>query len=149
MKVKTSRFGELDVNEEEILVFSEGLIGFAEKKRFVLREHRPDSPFKWLQSLDDGDLAFIVIKTGDFMTDYQPTFPRSDLEALGLDSVDEAELYVTVVVPEDPGKMSANLLGPIVINTDSRKARQLIASGDKYTTCHYILDELKRVCGVS
>jgi flagellar assembly factor FliW len=149
MKVTTSRFGELDIRDDEILEFPEGMIGFSDKKRFIIHEHHPGSPFNWLQSLDDGSLAFIVVKTDAFMTDYRPTFPQADLNALGLSSVEEAQIYVIVVVPEDPQKMYANLLGPVVINSGSRVARQLIASGNKYTTCHYILDELKRGCGVS
>jgi flagellar assembly factor FliW len=144
MKIKTSRFGKLEIIGKDIITFPEGLIGFEEMKRFIVVENKPGSPFKWLQSLDNGELAFIIIDPKVFMPAYAPCFMRSDLEALQLPAPQDAVMYVTVVVPKNPRKMSANLLGPLVINPANTRAKQIVLSESQYTTCHYIVDEMSK-----
>jgi flagellar assembly factor FliW len=144
MKIKTSRFGKLDLEDKDVITFPEGLIGFEEKKLFTIVENKPGSPFKWLQSLDDGELAFIIIDPKVFMPAYAPCFLRSDLEALQLQVPQDAVMYAMVVVPKNPQKMSANLLGPVVINPGNSRAKQIVLSESKYTTCHYIVEEMAR-----
>ena len=61
LKVKTTRFGDIEVKEDDVVKLPAGLIGFPELKRYVLLDHDKDSPFKWLQSLDDGAIAFVLI----------------------------------------------------------------------------------------
>ncbi len=147
MQIKTTRFGDITVDESKIILFNEGLIGFIDNKKFTLLEHKPGSPFFWLQSVDSPDLAFIVIDPASFSAEYKPQFLKSDLEALGLRSDRDAQILVIVVVPEDPKKMYANLLGPLVINPVTRKGKQIILGQDKYSTCHYIIDEMMSTCG--
>lgn len=148
MKLMTSRFGEIEFEENEIINFPEGLIGFYDKKRFIFYDYQKENPFKWLQNVDDGELAFIIVDPDEFITDYEPKVLKSDLTSLGLGSLSEAELCVMVVVPEDPQMMYANLLGPLVVNREARLGKQVILATEKYTTCHYILEELKKSCGV-
>jgi len=147
MKIKTSRFGRIEINEKDIITFSEGLIGFELMKRFTIMESKPGSPFKWLQSLDDGELAFIIIDPRVFMRGYAPCFLRSDLDTLQLSAPQDAVMYVTVVVPQDPKKMSANLLGPLVINPANARGKQVVLSESKYTTSHYIVEEMSKTYG--
>jgi flagellar assembly factor FliW len=144
MKIKTSRFGQIEVKNKEIITFPEGLIGFEQMKRFTIVENKPGSPFKWLQSLDDGELAFIIIDPKVFMPGYAPCFLRSDLEALQLTAPQDALMYVTVVVPKNPQKMSANLLGPLVVNPVNALAKQIVLSEGQYTTSHYIVEEMSK-----
>ena len=150
MQIQTTRFGKVSVNQEDIVIFPEGLIGFCGKTRFVILDHKQGSPFKWLQSVEEPELAFIVIQPPVFRPDYAPVLLKTDLESLGLRQVqDEALVYAIVVVPEDPAKMYANLLGPLVINKKARIGKQVILSSDTYSTCHYIVDEMKASYGVS
>lgn len=148
MKIQTSRFGEIEVEDKEIIDFPEGLIGFYDKKRFIVYNYQPENPFQWLQCVDDGDLAFIVIEPIEFIADYMPKVMRGDLNSLGLGDLSEADIYAMVVVPDDPENISANLLGPIIINKLARLGKQVILQTEKYTTCHFIIEELKKSCGV-
>lgn len=149
MILTTSRFGNIRHTQEQVFDFPEGIIGFYEKRRFLVLQHKPGSPFRWLQSADDGELAFLMVDPSAFTPGYAPDFLKADLEALRADSAQELQAYAVVVVPEDPRKMYANLLGPIVVNSRSRLGRQIILSNGKYTTCHYIVDELKNSCGAA
>ena len=147
VQLKTSRFGEVSIASETILHFPEGLIGFYDNTRYVILDHKPGRPFKWLQSVDDPDLAFIIVDPAQFKPDYNPVLMKSDLDSLQLSSQEDASFYAIVVVPEDPKKMYANLLGPLVINRKARIGKQLILATDKYTTCHYIVEEMAAACG--
>lgn len=145
MQITTTRFGNIDIDDSKIYHFPEGIIGFSEKKNFTVLDHRENSPFKWLQSVDDGALAFIIIDPYLFMQKYDPHPMKADLEAIQLQAIEGAQIYTIVVVPQDPQKMSANLLGPLIINTQARIGKQVILSNDAYTTCHYIVDELMKI----
>jgi flagellar assembly factor FliW len=148
MRVETSRFGVLEVDDASVIELSEGMIGFADKKKFVVHEHRSGNMFKWLQSVEDGQLAFLIIEPKEFMPAYRPGLPKADAEAIGLKTAEDAVLYVTVVVPRDnPAKMSANLLGPIVVNSKNRRGRQIVLAAEEYSPNHSILDELQRSYG--
>jgi flagellar assembly factor FliW len=147
ISLKTSRFGEIEVNDKSVIAFPEGLIGFEQMKRFTIIENKPGSPFKWLQSMDAGELAFIIMDPKVFMPAYAPCFLRSDLDALQLSSPQDAVMYVTVVVPQNPQKMSANLLGPLVINPVNALAKQVVLSEGQYTTSHYIVEEMSKSYG--
>jgi flagellar assembly factor FliW len=150
MRVETSRFGVLEVKEDQIVELPEGMIGFSDKKRYTVHEHKPGNMFKWFQSVEDGTLAFLVVEPKEFMPSYRPAMPKSDAEAIKLSKEEDAVLYVTVVVPKDnPAKMSANLLGPIVINQKMRLGRQVVLSAEDYSACHNILDELQRSYGAN
>lgn len=143
MLLKTTRFGEIEIQDNEIIDFPEGLIGFSNNKKFVILDHRQKvSSFKWFQSVDDSALAFIIINPNQFSVNYEPELLKADLDTLRLSSINQAEVYTTVIVPEDPVKMSANLLGPIIINRQERLGKQIILSTVKYTTSHFIVEEI-------
>ena len=142
MLIKTTRFGDIDINDADIILFPEGLIGFHEARRFVILNHKQDKAFKWLQNVDDGALAFIIVNPNQFMVEYAPEFLKTDLDFFQVEKGNELEIYSIVVVPKDPLKMSANLLGPIVINPKNHLGKQIILSTGQYTTCHYIVDEI-------
>lgn len=147
MKIETTRFGTIDISEEEVFSFPEGLIGFAEHKNFIIYDYQPENPFKWLQASDNPGLAFIVVEPGEFMAEYKPKIPECELDFLGLKNVKDARFYATVIVPKDPKKMYANLLGPVVVNPEKRIGKQIILQSDEYSTCHYILEEFKNSFG--
>ena len=149
MELETSRFGKIEIQEEDIISFPEGIIGFFDKKRFVVYDYQKGNPFKWLQSVDQNDLAFIITDPEEFMSEYSPKVLKSDLKSLGVAEVKDTSVFVIIVVPEDPQKMYANLLGPLIINKEGRLGKQVILQTDTYSTCHYILEELKQSCGAN
>lgn len=144
MKLQTTRFGEIDVNEEELLTVEEGLVGFSELTRFVLLDHDAESPFKWLQSVDDGGIALIVVSPLTFKPDYLVEVTEEEIASLELSTPDDAIVSVVVTIPLDPKKMSANLKAPLIFNSSNRKGKQFILKDPNYQTKHYILEELKK-----
>ena len=142
IKVQTSRFGEVTVEETEIVELRAGLIGFPELRRFVLLDHEPDSPFKWLQSLDDGNFAFVVINPLVFKADYSIEVSESEVADLGLENEEDAVISVIVTMPSNPQNMTANLKAPLVFNLKNRLGKQVVLSSSQYTTRHHILEEM-------
>ncbi|MGH7229813.1 MAG: flagellar assembly protein FliW, partial [Nitrospiraceae bacterium] len=95
MNISTSRFGTIDAPEQAILTFPSGVIGFPASTRYVLLDHDRDVPFKWLQSLDEGTLAFVVTDPVMCKQDYQVALAPDDIADLKLTS--DSDLAVMVI----------------------------------------------------
>lgn len=143
-KVTTTRFGDVEIREEEVIELPMGLIGFPELKRYVLLDHDKESPFKWLQSLDDGAIAFVLINPLLFKPDYEVEVTDAEVADLSLDNEDDAVISVIVTMPSNPQNMTANLKAPLVFNLKNRKGKQIILSANTYTTRHGIMEEMKK-----
>ncbi|MFA7411154.1 MAG: flagellar assembly protein FliW [Tissierellaceae bacterium] len=142
MKVQTKEFGEIEIPEENIILFNEGIPGFEEEKRFaILINEDKDNPFHWLQSLDTPDLAFIITDPFKIYEDYDITLPQTAIEKLRIEREEDLIIYSIVVVPQDMTKMTTNLMGPLVINTRERLGKQVILDNSDYTTRHYIFKQ--------
>ena len=142
--VNTARFGEVTVDESRVLHFIEPILGFEGTRRYVILDHSEDSPFKWLQSVDDPELAFVVTSPRFFGLDYEFTLSDDVVSQLQLESAEETVVLTIVNIPqEDPSRMTTNLLGPIVINQKARKAMQVVLHDTQYSTkTRLIPDEL-------
>jgi len=144
MILQTRYFGELDIKESEIIDFSRGLPGFNTLKRYILIDNEDEnSPFKWLQSIDDQMLAFVLINPFAVKKDYEIKLDDETLGELGISDEKDVEVYSIVVVPEDMNKMTMNLQAPIIINTRNKRGKQLILDTDRYGVRHYVLEELQ------
>jgi flagellar assembly factor FliW len=131
MKYRSSRFGTLDVADEAILEFPSGLLGFPDQRRYVMLDHDTDAPFKWLQSLDEPGLAFVVMDPALFHADYRVEYSREALAEIHADESDDMALAVILTIPsEDPGRITANLRGPLLVNPRTRLCKQLVLSDD-------------------
>ena len=139
MRVKTCRFGELEINPETIISLDEGLFGFDQARRYCLLEHTPESPFRWLQSVDHADVAFLVIDPIDFFPDYAVEIDDAEAEALSLDSPDDAAILNIVTIAEDYRDTTVNLLAPVVVNTKTRRAKQAVLANEAYHTKHRLM----------
>jgi len=82
MLVQTTRFGEIDVKDDQIISFHSGLIGFSEAQRFVIREDEAAAPFRWLQSIDSEDLAFVMIEPHVSISNYELELTNVHLKKL-------------------------------------------------------------------
>jgi len=138
MRVHTHRFGDIDVPDEAILHFPEGIHGFPHFRRCCLLPYGYHTGLRWLQSLDDPALVFLTLEPHLVFPDYEVEIPDRDAIALDLTDPERAVVLTLVTVSEERSSVTANLLAPIVINTDSRRARQLILDGDIYTTRHLV-----------
>jgi flagellar assembly factor FliW len=125
IRVHTTRFSDIEVAEDRIISFPEGLIGFEEHKQFALIT-RGDSPFVWLQSLKDPALAFVAADPLAFVPDYRPDIDEDTVLSLGAGSEAEVRYLAIAVVPQDPTETTLNLQAPIAVNPATRVARQVV-----------------------
>ncbi|MEA2101054.1 MAG: flagellar assembly protein FliW [Thermodesulfobacteriota bacterium] len=131
MKIDTLRFGSIDVQEDKIITFPNGIMGFDKAGKFILFPHKEGSPFYWLQSVDVGDLAFVVMSPMLVVPDYHLDIKEDALHDLGVADSSDLEVMCIVTIPRaHPEAMTINLLGPIIIATSRRVAVQVISDRD-------------------
>lgn len=133
MKIMSKLNGEIDISQEKIIHFSEGILGFPDFHDFVLIDREDEYPFLWLQSTEDPKLAFVVIKADSIFASYQPDCPQGDIKKLGLKQITEVQVYCIITIPDNPEAMTANLQGPILINPNSRTGIQSISLNEKHS----------------
>ncbi len=126
MTVQTSRFGQIEIQETDVLFFPEGLLGFSELRHFVLLEDPQDEIFVWLQSTETPAIAFPVLEPEFFVPNYKLTLAKNDLEAMGLKAQEKVRSFSIITIPDDAKLMTANLKAPIVIHLSSRVSRQCV-----------------------
>ncbi len=146
VKIRTKPFGEITIEEKQIIDFPEGILGFEYVKKYaILDDSHSGSPFRWIQAIEEPDLAFVIILISDFIQDYDLNISESDYEVVGLKAKDELLVFSIVTVPEDYKKMTANLMGPVIVNPVKRIGKQAISLSEKYGVRHRILENMKRV----
>jgi len=123
IKLNTSRFGMLEVKEEKIINFSSGLVGLPNLNRFILVDHK-DTPLKWLQAIDDPDIAFIVVSPSLIIAEYSLDLDKSVKQFIQLENEDDLAVLVTMRVNGED--VIANFQGPIVINSRAMKGVQVV-----------------------
>lgn len=138
MKIDTSRFGIMDVPEADVATFPQGVIGYSECTRFVLFPDKTCRPFQWLQSLELPSLAWVVADPDIILKDYQFSLNDSAVQDLGSILIEDFQVLAVVTVGETIQAMTVNLLGPILINKNTRLARQIVLSGAQYSAEHHI-----------
>lgn len=136
MKVNSTRFGSFEVKEKDILTFPEGLVGFAACKRFVIYNKEKSFPFFWLQSIEDPKLAFVIADPAIFFADYKISARKQELAVINAKNAGDLIICAIISISRDPFRMTANLQGPLVINTVNRKGKQLVLVDTNYTTRH-------------
>jgi len=145
MKLKTFHFGEIEINEEDIIVFPDGILGFEDIKQYIIIPN-PDSevPFQWLQSVDEPELAFVITSPFIFKPDYEFDLPEKVVKALEIEKPEDVMTYSLVVVPEDVKDMTMNLRGPIIINTSNRRAKQIVLDKEEYSLKYKLFDNIQQ-----
>ena len=146
MKVNTRIFGEIDIEEEKIITFPGGIIGFPELTQFTLihdEEKGVGAGIRWLQSMQEPAFAMPVMDPLLVKEDYNPEVNDELLEPAGHVNADNMLVLVTVTVPSDITKMTVNLRGPIVINAEEKKACQIIVDGEEYPVKYPIYEILQ------
>ena len=142
VKINSKPFGEMEIEEDQIVEFADGILGFDFVKKFAILEEK-DSPFVWLQALNEPELSFVMISPLEFMSEYSLIISQSDLDDVDASGPDKLAVFAIVTIPShDPAEMTANLQGPVIINAEKRKGKQAISLSDKYRVRHRILDEM-------
>lgn len=124
--IQTTRFGQVQFQNDDLLTFPEGILGFSDLKRFVLLDDPNDDIFAWLQSCDEPAVAFPVLEPELFSDNYKVTLAKTDLDALRLANLDGARQFCIITIPDDPTQMTANMKAPVVINVAMKMARQCV-----------------------
>ncbi len=146
MQILTKVFGEIVIDDDKIIQFPKGIIGFPELTEFTLihDEEKGTDAIHWLQSLQEPAFAMPVMDPLIVCPDYNPEADDELLGVIGEIIPEELLVLVTVTVPKDLTQMSVNLKGPIVINAAEKKAVQVIVEGDEYKVKYPIYDILNR-----
>jgi len=145
MKITSRVFGEIEVADSKIITFPGGLIGFPDMQRFTLLydEEKGSDTIKWLQSIEEPGFAMPVISPLQIKDDYNPQIEDELFNTIGGFKEDAMVVLVTMTIPKEIEKMTVNLRGPIIINSDTCKATQIILDNDEYKVKYPIYDILK------
>ena len=132
MEIESTKFGVISMSEEAIITFPRGLIGMSDLSRFApVRSAAPQGGFYWLQSVDDPQVAFLVVDPGHFFKDYHVSI-REETQA-DLDLADAKEGQLLVICNRVGEWVTGNLQGPLVINTRTQVGQQVVLTEKKWT----------------
>ena len=154
LEITTTRFGNIIIEKEKIIHFPNGIPGFEDLKRYIflaeenvkLQEDNVQI-FYWLQSIGDGEVAFLVVNPYLFFPDYSFDLPDYEVSALELKAPEEVAVFNIVTIPgEKAAEITVNLLAPVIINNRLKLARQVILTGSDYSTKHSLFTNLSKSC---
>ena len=144
MRVDTTRFGVLEIDEGSIIRMPKGPIGFEEQTDYCLIQHRPDSNFRWLQSVGEPGLAFVVVDPSEHLADCEIEVPDAEAARLRLKDPGDAMVLVIVTIGDHGREISANLAAPIVINSRELVGMQVILQDSPYPIEHPLVEQPKK-----
>lgn len=144
MNIKTRFFGEIEIDENKLIFFEEGIPGFPNLKKFLfMTDEDANSPFCWLQSIEDLDIVFTLFDIYSIKKDYNPIVSSDIINDIGKFKEGDILIYAIANIPEDFKKISINLKAPIIINMNNNKAKQIILANEEYEIKTYIYNNLK------
>lgn len=126
MVINTTRFGQVTLNENDLILFPEGLLGFQDLRKFILLDDPHDEIFAWLQSCELPSVAFPVLEPEIFGQYYSVQLTKNETELLKLQAHDKPIFMNIITIPDDPTQMTANVKAPIVFNLKAKLARQCV-----------------------
>lgn len=129
MQLHTSRFGLVEIEPEDILLFSKGLFSFENHRHWVLLADADNDAVAWLQSLNDPEIALPMVSPRKFLPGYQVRLARDQLTPLELAALDQA--FVLTVLGRNDGELTLNLKAPVIINLDRRIGRQVVSNDEQ------------------
>lgn len=141
MIIESTRFGEVEVAEEQLIHFSYGIPGFPDEKTFVHIGHDDESPFSFLQSTTEVNLTFLLADPFAFIQDYEFVLEDDVTEELGLSLENPPQVFLIATVREKLVDMTVNLLAPVVVNGVNRTGRQVILDKQEYSIRHKLFPD--------
>lgn len=134
MKIQTTRFGEIEVEDSQLITFIKGIPGFEEDKKFVLipADEKGESPFFFLQSIDTADISFVLLDTFSFFKEYDVNLEDSVIEKLEIEKPEDVIVLTTVTVKGDLERATTNLKAPLVINHHKQLGMQIVLDQKQY-----------------
>lgn len=132
MILETRVFGRVEIDDRRVLKFVGPMLGFEGAERYALLDLNPESPLKVLQRADDPNTSFLVADPTLFFPDYKIKLTARQVEDLGLDDPAKAAVMVVVTIRDQGKRLTANLLGPVIINADELLGKQVTLQGTGY-----------------
>lgn len=144
VKINTTRFGELEVDNKDIINLADGLLGFENLTKFFVVDPGDQTLILWLQSAEDAATAFPMIEPKIFKPDYSVKLLPQELNSLSLENLNNASIYTILTIPQNVKDMSANMKAPIVINNKTKVARQIVLQDSKLEVKYPMYTDLKK-----
>jgi flagellar assembly factor FliW len=144
VNVKTGRFGQLTIGNDEIIKIPQGIMGFPEYTEFCLVDPGEETLILWLQSLQNPEIAFALLEPKIFRPDYAARLSAAELRELKLENINQSAVFSILTIPADVTQMTANLKAPLVINLKEQIARQVVLQENEYTIKHLMFKELRQ-----
>ncbi|MCE5286514.1 MAG: flagellar assembly protein FliW [Pelosinus sp.] len=141
MLIQSTRLGEIEIDESELIHFPYGVPGFLDEKEFALLAVQEGNPFSFLQSTREPNLTFIIVDPFSFFSDYEFEIKDEIAEEFGFNEADVLQIMSMVRVPENPEEMTANLLAPVIINLVNRRAIQFVLEKSPYQIRHRLFPQ--------
>ncbi len=138
-----TKLGALQVDEDKIIHFPVGILGFSEYNRYVVVEQE-NSAFSFLQSVDEPDLSFVIMMPELVCADYSVHLSSDEIGLLEISSPEDGKVYGIVTIPENVAEMTVNLQAPVIINTKNMGGAQFVIQGDTYHTRHNVIAEMHK-----
>jgi flagellar assembly factor FliW len=132
MEIQTTRFGRMEVDDDRIMTFPRGLLGFPDYTRYALIQTGSENYFFWLQSIDEPSLAFVVTDPTIFFKDYDVPVREETIAEIELTDMSYVQCFVICNKVDE--WLTGNLLGPIVVNAQNRLGQQVVLTEKKWTT---------------
>lgn len=143
MIVKTGRFGQLTVSDNEHILIPHGVLGFPEYTKFCLVDPGDDTLIMWLQSLENPEIAFPLLEPKVFKPDYSTRLSAAELRELKLENINQSAVFSILTIGEDITQMTANIKAPLVLNLKQQIAKQVVLQENEYGIKHLMFKELK------
>lgn len=139
-----TKFGDMDINDDQIITFENGIPGFPNLRKFILLARESDNPIHWLVSLENEFVAFPIVNPWIVCVDYSLNLSHLDIQELNIENQSDLNIWAILTIKDDPSQATINLLAPIVVNLKNRKAKQIIQEESNYSVRHLVKDEVER-----
>ena len=140
MNIKTRSFGDISISEDDIIIFTEGMYGFEEYKKYVILKDEPEDDIMYLQSIDNGDLSFVLIDPFAIVNNYEPIIENDDLKRLEVKDKSELKFLLVAIITREIQDSVVNLKSPIAINPGLKIAKQIILENLEYPLRYQIFN---------
>lgn len=147
MVIKTKCFGEVVIDDEKVIEFEAGLLGFEQYKKYTLifdSDSQEQPVISWLQSVEEPALALPVINPFMIKEDYNPVVEDEVFKNIGEINDENLAVFIVLTVPADVKDMTANLRAPILVNSDTRKGCQVIVENQEYQVRYEVYETLAK-----
>ena len=145
MQIETIRFGQVNIDESKLITFNEGIPGLEEYHLYALLQFEESYPIIWLQAVDEGGVCLPVLDTFAVLTEYVFDIEDEDVETLELNGPEDLHVVSVLVIPDDIRQMTVNLAAPIIINTVTGKAKQIVLGGSEYNVRAPVFQDICKV----